>query len=379
MKPLGPDNAHEMLRMAELTLAGGNFLKANKIRKDATGLMDMTLDLHRKFLKKMKNFLSKISDMEDRGYDISEAMRVMDKAKERAVRADYDKAIRTLNLVNPALDRATYLPFPLFNKTLDIISTIFYSSGKVSYTVRIENPTNEPLGEIIIRPTFPEDEFHEVSEKPFGVVGAREYKEYTFYLTPKKGKDWNLGVGREVLMEEGVTMRTKLSSQQGKARYLIIIENNSDQVIRDLVISPQTPGGLSAEPPQGVIEAVPPFSTGQVTFDLFPDILDKGAREAIKERAAERVVVIEEESVVPDEENDFMITETEEEDDIESFEDDEELSFDVDDLSEGEVEEGPSDFTPIKEEYDLIEMAPNKYPEDVEKAMKGPVKRRLRS
>ena len=376
---LGTDNAQEMLRKAELALASGNFFKANRIRKNASGLMDMTLDLHRKFMKKMKSFLTKISDMEDRGYDVSEAMRIMEKAKERATRANYDKAISTLNLVEPALERAAYLPFPLLNKTVDIISTIFYSSGRVSYTVRIENPTNEPLGEIIISPTFSEDEFHKVAEKPFGVVGPREYKEYTFYLSPKKGKDWNLGVEREVLMEEGVTMRTKLSSKQGRAKYLIIIENNSDQVIRDVTVAPQTPGGLAAEPPQGVLDSIPPFSTGQVTFDLLPAILDRGAKEEIIDRSPERVIVVEEEPY-EEEDSDFLISENEEEeDDIEGYEDEvdeEELSFDVNDISGEEEDEGPRDFTPVKEEYDLIEMAPNKYPDDIEKALNRPVKKK---
>jgi hypothetical protein len=368
-----------MLRKAELALAGGNFLKANRIRKGASGLMDTTLDLHRRFMKRMKKFLEKISDMEDRGYDVSEAMRIMEKAKDRAIKAEYERAMKTLKLVDPALDRAAYLPFPLLNKTVDIISTIFYSAGKVSYTVRIENPTNESLGEIIITPSFSEDEFNRVAEKQFGIVGPREYKEYTFYLTPKK-KDWNLGVGREVLMEEGVMMRTKLSSKVGRAGYLVIVENNSDQIIRDVVVSPQTPGGLSSDPVQGIIEAIPPFSTGQVTFDLFPGIIDREGSGQTMEGSSDRVVVIEEEEPVGSSDNDFMISVREEEDEIVDDEEDEELSFDVDDISGGDPDEGPKDFTPVKEEYDLIEMAPNKIPEEVEKAMRRPVKKkRVRS
>ncbi len=367
MNPAGTDNAQEMLRKAELALAGGNFMRANRISKDTSGLLEQTRTLHRKFIKKMKKFIDRIMDMEERGYDISEAMDIMGRAKERAMKADYNKALKTMNLVNPALERAAYMPFPLLNKTVDIISTIFFSNGKVIYTVRIENPTEEPLGEIIITPSFPEDDFYEVPEKPYGIVGGREFKEFTFYLSPKEGKEWNLGIGREILMEEGVTMRTKLSSKKGNAQYLVVVENNNDQVIRDLVVSPQTPGGLVSEPSHGVIEKIDPFSTGSVTFELYPAIINPRNRG----RSNERVVVIEdEEPYHPRSDDEFEITE-----ENEIIDDEEEDELDQDPIDE-DLTEGPQDFTPVKEEYNLIEMAPSRYPEEVERGMKKKQKKK---
>jgi hypothetical protein len=375
VKSAGTDNAQEILRKAELALAGGNFVKANRISKDASGLLDKTQDLHRKFMKKMKRFIDKILDMEERGFDVAEAMEIMSRSKDKAIRADYNKAMRTMDLVNPALERATYLPFPLFNKTVDLITTVFYSGGRVSYTVRIENPTEEPLGEIIITPQFQEDEFHEVPEKPFGIIGGREYKEYTFYLTPKnKNKEWHLGIGAEILMEEGVTFRTKLSSRNGTAKYLVVVENNNDQMLRDIEVRPQTPGGLIPDPSHGVIDMIEPFSNGSVTFDLYPSVINP--REA---RSPDEIVVVvtDEEPYEPPENNEFMIEEEEEVDDIIGFDEDEgELTFDVDEIDENDQDEGPKDFTPVMEEYDLIEMAPNKYPDDVEDALKKKSKKK---
>lgn len=368
MKPAGTDNAQEILRKAELALAGGNFMKANRISKDASGLLDKTQDLHRKFMKKMKKFIDRIMDMEERGFDVKEAMEIMRTSKDRAIKADYSRAMRTMDLVNPALERATYLPFPLFNKTVDLITTVFYSNGRVSYTVRIENPTEEPLGEIIITPQFEEEEFHEVPEKPFGIIGGREYKEYTFYLTPKnKSKEWHLGIGAEILMEEGVTFRTKLSSRNGSAKYLVVVENNNDQMLRDIEVRPQTPGGLIPQPSHGIIDMIEPFSSGSATFDLYPSVINP--RE--DRDPSETVVVVEdEEPYVPGQGDDLIMEEKEEVDDIIDLdEEEEELTFDIDDIEENDQDEGPKDFTPVMEEYDLIEMAPSKFPDDIDKAL----------
>lgn len=364
----GTENALEMLTKAEVALASGNFMRANRISRDTSKIIDRTQSLHRKFMKKMKGFIEKITDMEGKGYDISEAMQIMNRAKERAMKADYNKAMKTMNLVKPALERATYTPFPLLNKTVDIISIIFYSKGKVSYTVRIENPTEEPLGEIIMRPYFSTDEFNEVSEKAYGIIGAREYKEYTFFLQPKKGKKWSLGVGSEILMEEGVTLRTKLSSREGEAIYLVVIENNSDQIIRDVVVAPQTPGGLKSDPPSGLIEIIEPFSTGSVTFDLSPGSLDQSGSSNDR---IEKVYVVEDETAYePTGHDEFEIT-GEVEDTNEDNVDDEEFSFEEDLLDEEIYDRGePKDFTPVMEKYNLIEMAPSRYPKDVEGKMR---------
>jgi len=348
LKPAGTDNAREMLLKAEMALASGSFVQAGRIARNASGLLNRTQELHRKFMKRMKKALSSILDMEEKGYDVTEALGVLEKAKEKAMKAEYDRALQTVDLIKPALERAAYLPFPLLNKTVDIISTIFFSGGKVSYTVRIENPTEEPLGEIIIRPYLSEEDFHEVPEKPFGVIGGMEYKEYTFYLTPKEGRDWNLGIGREVLMGEGVTMRTKLSSRSGNAKYLVVVENNSDQVLRDILISPQVPEGLMSEPAHGLIDSIEPFSTGSVTFDLYPAALDTETRRSLRERTIP----------LPEEEEEEFVIEDEGE------EEEEELELDQDEF---DVE--VKDFTPVQEKYNLIEMAPDKLPEEVERSL----------
>ena len=104
----------------------------------AETVLDKTQGLHREFIGILKKFVSRLQEMEDKGYDIREARTLLEKARNRAIKSDYEKAIDMMTKVEPAMDRATYLPFPLLNKTVDIISTIYYASGKISYSVRID-------------------------------------------------------------------------------------------------------------------------------------------------------------------------------------------------------------------------------------------------
>jgi len=360
-----------MLLKAELALADGNFLKAHQIARNAGTLLDTTQKLHRMFVDRMKAFLKRMQDMEGKGYDINEALKLMDQAKTRAMKSDYESALKTLGKVEPALDRATYLPFPLLNKTLEIISTIFYSEGKINYTVRIENPMSEPLGEIIIRPFLSEKDFQNVPERYYGLIGPREFKESTFILVPKD-KDWNLGIRGEILMGEGVILRTRLSSKGGTAKYYITIENNSDQIIRDIRVAPMAPGGLGSDPPQETIDFVEPFAQKTVEFNLFPAVLEQ-----FRDREKEKVVVLEEE-ITEDVEIDMEGEEEENEEWGEELEEEteealhEEDGIDleaVDDEPAGS-EEGPRDFTPVEEEYNLISMVPSKFPDEIEMELK---------
>lgn len=354
-----PENAREMLLKAELALADGNFIRARSISKQAGTILSSTQKLHRKFMDKMKEFLDKMNDMEDKGYDISEVSQIMNRAKGSAIKSDYISALDLMEKLPPAIERATYLPFPLLNKTVDIISTILYAGGKISYTVRIENPTSDPLGEIIIRPFLVEEEFQDVLEKYYGMVGPMEYKEYTFDLVPKS-KDWSLGVDRSVLTGEGVVLRTKLSSKGGTAKYYITVENNSDQIIRDIQVSPMAPTGLDSDPAQATMDFIEPFAQKTVEFDLFPVVLDGFSRPK-----KETFVVIEEEEEVEIEDEEKWEPEVEEDPEGSEGLDMDAIEEDMDDQYEG-----PKDFTPVLEKYNLISMSPMRYPEQVEKELK---------
>lgn len=362
-----PENAQEMLLKAELALADGNFLKARKISKGASSILDRTMKLHRRFMGKMKEFMDKMGDMEEKGYDVSEVSQIINRAKGRAMKSDYDNALDLMDKLPPAIERATYLPFPLLNKTVDINSTIIYQKGKISYTVRIENPMSEPLGEIIIHPFLHKDEFHDVPEKYYGIVGPQEYKEFTFDLVPKS-KDWSLGVDRDILTEDGVVLRTKLSSKGGTAKYYITIENNSDQILRDIQVSPMAPSGLESDPSEAVLEFVEPFAQKTVEFNLFPVVL-----EGFKGKDRERFIVVEDD----DEEDEGTIIEDEEKweaEEIGSPEEQADAGLDLetfDDDMNSEIDVGPRDFTPVQEKYNLISMSPMRYPESIEKELRS--------
>ena len=128
------------------------------------------------------------------------------------------------------------------------------------------------------------------------------------------------------------------------------------------------PGGLGSEPPNGNIDVVEPFASKTLEFDLFPLVLEKGSAEEI-----EKVVVLEEQEPEPDiemneDEEDWNEVPVEDEEE-EVVEDDTGLDLDLDDEMP-EMPEGPRDFTPVEEEYNLISMVPPKYPENVEKRLK---------
>ncbi|MFW3145470.1 MAG: hypothetical protein ACMUIE_01500 [Thermoplasmatota archaeon] len=358
------DNARDILLKAELALATGNFFKARRIAKNAGSMLEKTQKLHRKFIGRMKEFMEKLVDMEGKGYDVREAMGILENAKGKAMKSDYEKALNTIERMGPALERATYLPFPLLNKTVDIISTIMFTEGKISYTVRINNPTKDPLGEIIIKPTIPPDDFNDIGEQYIGIIPPEYWKEYTFFLVPKK-KDWSIGVSGIVLSTEGVVLTTKLSSREGKAKYYVTLENNGDQILRDIPITPFTPGGLEADPTNGTIDFVEPFAQKTLEFDLAPAVLET------RTAPRERYVVVEEEAA-----GEEMVLEEEEEEE-EVWEDEapfkpaeQAVDLEVFEDEDMDLGEGPRDFTPVREEYNLIEMSPLKFPEDIEKELK---------
>ncbi|MCU0798855.1 MAG: hypothetical protein MUC62_04205 [Candidatus Thermoplasmatota archaeon] len=356
-----PDNVQEMLHRAEIALIQGNFIRAMGLSRTAGSMMDRTQELHRKFVKTLKQFAERVKYMEDWGYDVAEAQEILRRARDRATRSDYDSAITTISRVEDALKRATYLPFPLLNKVIDIHTSMTFKDGKINYFVRVENPSDEPLGELIIRPFIKDGDFKENVEKNFGNVGARWWAEWTFLLTPVK-KDWNLGVGREVLMEEGVIMKTRLSSRKGTASYSITIENNSDQIMRDVVLVPMIPQGLEAEPPEGLLDHVPPYGQRSCEFSLKPTGL--AGKDAVPKKI-EKVIVLEE---PPEEVSPPDGTKNQEDGGGDQRGgDEEELEWNVEERSVDRS--APTDFTPVEEEYDLVDRSPFKFPSEVEEEL----------
>ncbi len=399
-------NPQDMLIEAERALSEGRFLKARSYTSKARGVMQRTLELHRSFMGTLREFLERIDDMEGKGYDITEAREIVEKARSKAVRSRYEQAIKVVSMIEPALRRATYLPFPLLNKNVDILTVINFTGGNLNYTVRIENPTTKPLGEIIIKPFLQEEMFQEVQERAYGVIDALSYKESIFVLVPKM-KDWNVGVGREVLRGDGVVMRTRLTSREGEASYSITVENNSDQIIRDIIVSPMIPASMEPDPVQGIIEHVSPYGSETVDFKLTPASLDKWIEEE------DNVVVLDrdmdEEELIKDWDGDESVDSSypqganetnvssnlrggihsggdleesvgsddlDEDEDLEDDDLDEDEDLDDEDLNEDDdldMEIGESartDFTPVEVEYNLITMAPSNIPRRISMMMK---------
>jgi len=353
-----PGNIHDLLQNAELALAEGSFIKALRMARRANSLLDSTQEMHRKFVKTMKKLMKKVLEMEDQGYDVEKAWKLMEMARDKAKESDYELAIRAMEQVEPTLVRATYLPFPLLNRSVDIISTIVFSDGKVRYDVKIYNPTDEPLGEIVIKPPVTKD-FQEIQDRYFGIVEPGKTRESTFILVPTT-KDWNLGIDRKLMEDGGVVLRTQLSSRSGKASYFVTVENNTDQIIRDITVSPKAPGGLEADPPEAVMDFVEPYGQKTLDFDLHPPGSGKRAGEGGKH--IEKVIVIED--------NDG--TEAPEDWGADSKDEKAWTSKGTNDApGPGKYTDRPTDFEPVKEDYDLISMSPYRYPDRVEKGLKG--------
>ena len=414
-------NPQDMIIEAERALSEGRFLKARSYTSRARGVMQRTLELHRSFMGALRDFLERIDDMEEKGYDVTEARDIVEKARSKAVRSRYEQAIRVVSMIEPALKRATYLPFPLLNKNVDILTVINFTGGNLNYTVRIENPTTKPLGEIIIKPFIQEGMFQPVQERAYGVIDSLSYKESTFVLVPKQ-KDWNVGVGREVLRGGGVVMRTRLTSRDGVASYSITVENNSDQIIRDIIVLPMIPASMEPEPAQGIIEHVSPYGSETVDFKLTPAsmekwieaednvvVLDRGVDEEdlildgddddseessnllgsnesvdsfdpqdsngsedpsnLQDDEPDDIPDIEEEEYDEDESEDSsdLLGNNEDDEDIE----DEDLEMNID-------ENARTDFRAVEAEYNLITMAPSSFPRRISKMMKGRNKEKKR-
>jgi len=355
----------ELLLHAEHELSLGHFWKAGRISKRAGKLIDETQMLHRRFMELIKKALERIEVMESLGYDVTEAREMVDRSKERALRTDYVGAINRVQGIKKALERATYLPFPLLNKTVDIITTSFWTSGGMQYEVEIHNPSLKPLGEIIFRPFFPEGMFREVPEKVFGMIGPMKNSDRAvFLLVPTQN-----GPSGELERDPSIVRKTVLSSRQGKATISITIENNSDQIIRDFQITPYPPGGLEPVPDRAMIDHVEPFGSRTVTFDLRPMRLEPV--ELVEDHEVrppkEKVVIVDEAKAPKDTPPPpRIIPEVEWDSDHEDAE-----TWDMDDQDRGQVAEVPvekvqgRDFTPISEEYDLMLMSGYAYPDSV--------------
>jgi hypothetical protein len=376
----------DLVAEAERELAMGHFIKATSISRKAGKLVDRIEELHLRFIGLLKRAIQRTESMEEMGYDVSEARTLISSSKDLAMKSDYESALTRIKAIKRTLNRATYLPFPLLNKNVDIISTALWAGTAVDYAVRIENPSSEPLGEIIIRPFFEDGMFHDVPERHYGNIGPRSFSESTFRLIPK-GKSFDIGIDSTLLQEDSVVFRTRFSSRHGKATYAITIENNSDQIIRDIGIAPRPPGGLVPNPPNAIIEYIEPFGSRTVDFALTPASQEKVAVEMEEvvstpdQPPKERVVRIEEpnEFLVVERTKAVRTTPSPEPPTVEA----EEVANPEEVWDESISNEPPRmkkhvarDFNPQDEDYDLMLMSPYAYPESVAgKVGKGDRKR----
>jgi len=260
------DDALLYLKEAERELVGGSLLRSSKLSKKAREILQRAGEQHRRTIKNLRKLLERMMTMREGGYDISRAEELFEEAVKSAYSFRYRQAEGKLNEAWEALQRAEYIPFPLWEKDVMIKSIIYYEDGLVYYKIRVENYENYPLGEILLKPALP-DYFDGVEEINLGEVGPKEYHEVVYRLRPRV-EDWSVGVDGRLLKENGVMVKTGLYLKRGEGMYEVKVENNSDSILRDVVVYANVPPGLKTDEPEKVISYIPPFGSETVVFEI---------------------------------------------------------------------------------------------------------------
>lgn len=260
------DDALIYLKEAERELVGGSLLRSSRLSKKAREILQRASEQHRRTIKNLRKILDRMMAMRKGGYDVSQAEELFEEAVKSAYSFRYRQAEAKLSEAWEALERAEYIPFPLWEKDVLIKSVIYYEDGLVYYKIRVENYEDYPLGEILLRPALP-DHFDGVEEMNLGVVGPKEYHEVVYRLRPRV-ENWSIGVDGRLLKENGVMVKTGLYLKRGEGMYEVKVENNSDSILRDVVVYANVPPGLKTDEPEKVISYIPPFGSETVVFEI---------------------------------------------------------------------------------------------------------------
>ncbi|MCD6383679.1 MAG: hypothetical protein J7L88_04385 [Thermoplasmata archaeon] len=265
-KEINLDDALLYLKEAEKELIEGSLIRSHTLSRKARRILQQAKEQHLRTIKGLRKFIDRMLEMKERGYDVSAAEEIFEEAVKAASSFRYSIAEDKLGDAWEALDKAEYIPFPLWEKDVMIKSVIYYEEGLVYYKIRVENYEEYPLGEILLRPALP-DYFEGVEEMNLGVVGPKEYHEVTYRLKPKV-ENWSVGVDGKLLKENGVMVKTGLYLKRGEGMYEVKVENNSDAILRDVVVYANVPQGLRTDELEKVIDYIPPYGSGTVVFDV---------------------------------------------------------------------------------------------------------------
>jgi len=159
-------------------------------------------------------------------------------------------------------------PLPLLVKDLTIETTISFEGQAITYIVKITNDMGEVMPKLRIKPSVPPSMFAPDSEfKTLGPIDVRQSQSVTFYLKPLDDA-WHLGVEGRALAGKDVTVRTILRCQGGQAKFFLEVQNNRNFSIRKLKVKPVLPEDYVSMQEAEEIELLGPNEKKTIQFPV---------------------------------------------------------------------------------------------------------------
>jgi hypothetical protein len=159
-------------------------------------------------------------------------------------------------------------PLPLLVKDVTIETTISSDGSTITYTVKIENNSGEPLGKLRVRPSVPPNMFSLDEEfKTLPPIDIGKSATITFILKPLD-EAWHLGVEGRALAGKDVTVKTILRCQNGQAAFFLEVQNNRNFSVRKLKVKPVLPVEYVATKEYEDIEVLGPNEKKTVQFPV---------------------------------------------------------------------------------------------------------------
>ena len=159
-------------------------------------------------------------------------------------------------------------PLPLLVKDVTIETTISSDGTTITYTVKVENNSGEPLGKLRVSPSVPPNMFSLDEEfKTLPPIDIGKSQSTTFILKPLDDA-WHLGVEGRALAGKDVTVKTILRCANGQASFFLEVQNNRNYSIRKLQVKPVVPAEYVAMQESEDIEVLGPSEKKTVQFPV---------------------------------------------------------------------------------------------------------------
>jgi hypothetical protein len=159
-------------------------------------------------------------------------------------------------------------PLPLLVKDVTIETTISSDGTTITYTVRVENNSGEPLGRLRVSPSVPPKMFSLDEEyKTLPPIDIGKSASATFTLKPLDDA-WHLGVEGRALAGKDVTVKTILRCSSGQATFFLEVQNNRNYSVRKLIVKPVLPADFVATKDSEDIEVLGPNEKHTIQFPV---------------------------------------------------------------------------------------------------------------